>query len=73
MSAVLLQDILASVKLVVQDEISYKTEFKTASLETRLTTVSEILNSKLNTVCENLKTEMKMKISLQFNQLIQGR
>lgn len=32
---------------------------KTAVLETRLTTVSEILNSKLNSVCENLKTEMK--------------
>jgi hypothetical protein len=58
MSAVHFQDILTSVKQVVQAEISKKTELQTAALETRLTTVSESLNSKLHSVCENLKTEM---------------
>jgi hypothetical protein len=59
MSAVQLQDILASVKQVVQAEISKQTELQTAALEARLTAVSDSLNSKLNSVCENLKTEMK--------------
>jgi hypothetical protein len=30
-----------------------------AALETRLTTVSKVLNSKLNSVCENLEAQMK--------------
>ena len=59
MSAVQLQDILASVKQVVQAEISKQTELQTAALEARLTAVYDSLNSKLNSVCENLKTEMK--------------
>jgi len=58
MSAVQLQDILASVKQVVQAENSKQTELQTAALEARLTAVSDSLNSKLNSVCENLKTEM---------------
>ena len=60
MSAVQLQDILASVKQVVQAEISKQTELQTAALEARLTAVSDSLNAKLKSVCENLKTEMKM-------------
>jgi uncharacterized coiled-coil protein SlyX len=60
MSAVQLQDILASVKKVVQAEISKQTELQTAALEARLTVaVSDNLIPKLNSVCENLKTEMK--------------
>jgi hypothetical protein len=57
MSVVQLQDILASVKQVVQPEISKQTELQTAALEARLTEVSDSLSSKLNSVCENL--EMK--------------
>jgi hypothetical protein len=58
MSAVQLQDILASVKQVVQAENSKQTKLQTAALEARLTAVSDSLNSKLNSVCENLKTGM---------------
>ena len=57
MSAILWQDILASVKQVVHAEISKQTELLTVALEARLTTVP--LNSKLNSVCANLKTEMR--------------
>jgi Cu/Ag efflux pump CusA len=59
MSAVHLQDILASVKQVVQAEISKQTELQTAALEARLTAISNSLNSKLHSVCESLKMEMK--------------
>jgi hypothetical protein len=59
MSAVKLQDILASVKQAVEAEISKQTELQTAALEARLTAVSDSFNSKLNSVCENLKTELK--------------
>jgi len=74
-SAVQLQDILASVKKV-QAEISKQAELQTAALEARLTAVSDSLNSKLNSVCENLKTEMRReneKLASQFNQPVQGR
>jgi len=43
-----LQDILASVKQVVQAEISKQTELQTAALEARLAAVSDNLNSRLN-------------------------
>jgi len=46
---------------VVQAEISKQTELQTAALEARLTAVSDSLNWKLNSVCENLKTERKRK------------
>jgi len=58
LSAVQLQDILASVKQVVQAEVSKQTELQTAALEARLTAVSDSLNSKLNSLCENLNMEM---------------
>ena len=48
MSAVQLQDILASVKEAIQAEISKQAELQTAALD-----------SKLNSVCENLKTELE--------------
>jgi 7-keto-8-aminopelargonate synthetase-like enzyme len=59
MSAVQLQDILASVRQVVQADISKQTKLQTAALKARLTAVSDSLNSKLNSVCENLKTDRK--------------
>jgi len=57
-SAVQLQDILASVKKV-QAEISKQAELQTAALEARLTAVSDSLNSNLNSVRENLKMEIR--------------
>jgi hypothetical protein len=59
MSAVQLQDILANAKQAAQAEISKQTELQTAALEARLTAVPDGLNSMLNSVRENLKTEMK--------------
>jgi hypothetical protein len=56
-----LQDILASLKQVIQTEPGKQTEIQTAALEARLTAVSERLDSKLNSVCESLKAEMKME------------
>ena len=50
MSAVQLQDILASVKQAIQAEISKQTELQTAALDL-----------KLNSVCENLKSELRKK------------
>jgi len=60
-SAVQLQDILASVKQV-RAEISKQAELQTAALEARLTAVSDSLNSNLNSVCENLTTEMRREM-----------
>ena len=60
-SAVRLQDILASVNRV-QAEISKQAELQTAALEARLTAVSDSLNSNLNSVCENLTTEMRREM-----------
>jgi len=39
--------------------LSKQTELQTATLEARITAVSEGLNSKLNSMWENLKAEMR--------------
>ena len=39
-------------------QVSKQTELQTAALEARLTAVSDSLNSKLNSLCENLNMEM---------------
>jgi len=61
MSAVQLQDILASVKQV-QAEISKQIELQTAALEGRLTTISDNLNSNKNSLCEILRWRWKGKM-----------
>ena len=61
MSAVQLQDILANAKQAVQAKISKHTELQTAALEATLTAVPDSLNTMLNSVCENLKTDMKIE------------
>jgi len=57
MPAVQWQDILASAEQVVHSEIIKQTELHAAALEAGLTAVS--LKSKLNSVCANIKTQMK--------------
>jgi len=74
MSAVQLQDILASVKQV-QAEISKQTELQTAALEARLTAVSGILNSNLN-LTNQLRAgneKLRQEISLELQTYIQNR
>jgi hypothetical protein len=58
-SDVQIQSILESVRQIVQAEMSRQTELQTATLEARITAVSEGLNSKLNSMWKNLKSEMR--------------
>ena len=58
-SDVQIQSILESVRQIVQAEMSRQTELQTATLEARITAVSEGLNSKLNSMWENLKAEVR--------------
>ena len=58
-SDVEIQNILESVRQIVQTEMSRQTELQTATLEARITAVSEGLNSKLNSMWENLKAEVR--------------
>jgi hypothetical protein len=58
-SDVQIQSILESVWQIVQAEMSRQTELQTATLEARITAVSEGLNSKFNSMWENLNVEMR--------------
>ena len=58
-SDVQIQSILDSVRQIVQAEMSRQTELQTATLEARITAVSEGFNSKFNSMWENLKAEMR--------------
>jgi hypothetical protein len=54
MPAIQWQEMLDSLKEVIETEISKQREIQTAVLEAKLNTVSESLDAKLNSACEKL-------------------